>query len=1322
MSIQYINTGTSANAGNGDSLRLAFTKVNNNFGYIEDIIASNTSTGGFGYTGSQGDIGYTGSQGDIGYTGSGGNGGEGNGSIVQSENPPDSPTTSTLWYNILDGRTYVYYGESWVDSSPVSQGFTGYTGSAGTGGTSGVGYDQDLYTTSSVKFNQLTLQTADGESNTIIFGDGNHEIVARDNGNNFNFWEYGGTLAEDKGFKFYTGGNKFEQDERLHIANDGIQIMKAYRLPVTDGLPGQAMTTDGDGTVSWSTATGSSGTVWTNDANGCLRVELSSTGFEAFTDASHLDLQDSGQWNVGSYQNSTVIGNDEFTNTNILSLRSGDDTYITTNLRENGNYQWKFGTDGNLTLPVGGDILDSNGTSVLGGGGSTGNIGFVTDYLYDFNGITIENADLSHGATAAVSIPANGNTSNPILLSNLYGGVRVTSGITGATQSWDFNSDGELVLPQSGAAALITTVSGGSIQIQPKPGSIETSPNGGDLLLYAGAADTEHNAAGGNVHILATDKNGGGQDIIDGIVDITTAGGTWTFGADGTTTVPGKIWAKASDNGSISFSDNGVDEHGYIKVDAGYNMTTNVDSNYYVKRASQDRLAITDTTSDFMASTDVRIKSNKSGSEYVWTFHDDGGLTFPIGNKFFGDEIITADYSGDTIIHGNQHITGNLQVDGVFTFTGTATILSVSSATFFGDTNGFGAFYAGVVGYTPLPVTVAQFTADYNDYVQLNFQNLNNGVTASTEWVATADNGNDTNNYIDMGIASSQWNGQQTNSVGTAADINDSWIYVQGDTTSSIGGNLIVGTIKNGKSVKILAGSNGADSVVAQFDAGGLVLSTGTVLTFADGSVQTTAISTTGSVVLQTLNVTNLSATNITLNGQPITGAIGYTGSAGNNGFIGSAGSVGYIGSRGYIGSAGTNGFIGSAGTNGFIGSAGTNGTNGYTGSVGVGYTGSAGMVSATNLTNLSTDISFSTVGIGAPTFITTSTGTKISYYPSETVSMVDYATGIEAGVLWNSIPSATSNFAFKWYGGTSTVATLNGLGTLTANKFVGDGSSLTNVTLAQAGNILGSGTNVTLVAGSYSYLFDNTGTLTMPANGDIVMTGTNATITAGGSITAGYNSPSGGTAFIAGNAAVNNIALGYQPTSGAANMAIRDLSTVSTYMYFDAASNTTSTNSQFVFRSSSAYTTWAKIDQYGVNQPTRPAFRVYGAGTTSNLSTTVNTNGILNGNNFAVDYNQGTALSTSTGIFTAPVAGLYSVHLVARVSNTSLAQIAVVKNYASSGPVQAMWECGANCTANHFGVSTISKLAAGDTLVIKVLMGQINFDGNDSWAVAYIG
>ena len=48
MTILYINTGTSANAGNGDSLRTAFTKINENFSYIETIVGPG---GGGGETG-----------------------------------------------------------------------------------------------------------------------------------------------------------------------------------------------------------------------------------------------------------------------------------------------------------------------------------------------------------------------------------------------------------------------------------------------------------------------------------------------------------------------------------------------------------------------------------------------------------------------------------------------------------------------------------------------------------------------------------------------------------------------------------------------------------------------------------------------------------------------------------------------------------------------------------------------------------------------------------------------------------------------------------------------------------------------------------------------------------------------------------------------------------------------------------------------------------------------------------------------------------------------------------------------------------------------
>ncbi len=40
MTIYYINTGTGPNAGNGDSLRVAFTKVNANFAEIANTLTN----------------------------------------------------------------------------------------------------------------------------------------------------------------------------------------------------------------------------------------------------------------------------------------------------------------------------------------------------------------------------------------------------------------------------------------------------------------------------------------------------------------------------------------------------------------------------------------------------------------------------------------------------------------------------------------------------------------------------------------------------------------------------------------------------------------------------------------------------------------------------------------------------------------------------------------------------------------------------------------------------------------------------------------------------------------------------------------------------------------------------------------------------------------------------------------------------------------------------------------------------------------------------------------------------------------------------------
>lgn len=136
---------------------------------------------------------------------------------------------------------------------------------------------------------------------------------------------------------------------------------------------------------------------------------------------------------------------------------------------------------------------------------------------------------------------------------------------------------------------------------------------------------------------------------------------------------------------------------------------------------------------------------------------------------------------------------------------------------------------------------------------------------------------------------------------------------------------------------------------------------------------------------------------------------------------------------------------------------------------------------------------------------------------------------------------------------------------------------------------------------------------------------------------------------------------------------------------------------------------------------PNRPAFRVTGAGGAKSATTA------LSGSYLNVDYQQGSGWNNSTGTFTAPVAGLYQVNVVVRTNSNSLgtiSQLIVYKNNTggTTGTPQIMVEFGANTTMNHTGGSTISKLAVGDTLKMVVASGQISFDVNDNFSVAFIG
>ncbi len=92
------------------------------------------------------------------------------------------------------------------------------------------------------------------------------------------------------------------------------------------------------------------------------------------------------------------------------------------------------------------------------------------------------------------------------------------------------------------------------------------------------------------------------------------------------------------------------------------------------------------------------------------------------------------------------HYLADFQVDG-------ASKLNIDSE---GNVTAARSFAAG--GGTIFPNVVGNFSGNTDSYLQVNIQNLNDGDSASSDFVATADDGDDDSYYVDLGINSSGYN------------------------------------------------------------------------------------------------------------------------------------------------------------------------------------------------------------------------------------------------------------------------------------------------------------------------------------------------------------------------------------------------------------------------------------------------------------------------------------------------------------------------------------------------------------------------------------
>ena len=865
------------------------------------------------------------------------------GTVTVSDTAPTA-TTGTQWFDTVNGRTYIAYNNQWVDANPtqIPSPSTYLDDIQVDGSTLSVG---DYAWTFGGATDTFPGDIYDAEGPIVRFATTSTPPTRVDGQLWFNS-EEGRTYIKYNGAWVDANPTQIPGPETYldDIQVDGSEfLINGYSLTVDETgtllVDGQQVTgsglTDVEGVVTFP-GNFLIGTLWPNDP---MPGGDKESVVWAKDDTEYLGLWWGGSQTYpedgyGPLAGIMIGSNDEGSLTDDFGMGSPAGTKIT--LAVNGDMQtmeWIFDRDGLLTLPDGGTIAeDSNnyaGSIKLTPSGGTS----ATQALLIYP--TAQDGNHIH-------LTAGGGETDLYLGSDSqfvkvdHSGAIVIGTIGANTSTWTFGTDGNITLPGNILGQIDSNISivTGNLPTDP-PTTIAIS--GADFSAvnltytrdFGQATPTWYPAGynpGSDPYILFDTQwgiwvPGFGQALYinTGTSNVplaqwsinpplgsiaptgvytypNTYSQTWTFGSDGELILPtgGRL---------------GVAGKGWTGLDGGFGNPLSLTS-YYASEMYSSCITLNQN-----GSLDISTYGDGTGLTGNWNFSS-SGITFPdatIQTTAWNDQSFMAamaTYDGEIITNtatigvGGLVVNGPVTFNGPFTFQSTATTaVTGNTGTFYGDVNGVGALYAGVAGYSPLPGTVIQSAANVNAYIQNNFQNLSNGTQASAEWVVTANNGDDSNHYLDMGIAGGGWNGTQANSVGTAASANDSWLYAQGSTSTSAGGNLILGTIKNGKSVKILTGSTGSSSIVATF------------------------------------NSRNQAATSTATGSLQVVGGIGVSG---------------------------------------------------------------------------------------------------------------------------------TSYFG----------------GNVTANKFYGDGSSLTNVTVNIAGNILGTGTNVSLVAGSYSYTFDNGGTLTLPAAG----------------------------------------------------------------------------------------------------------------------------------------------------------------------------------------------------------------------------------------------
>lgn len=110
---------------------------------------------------------------------------------------------------------------------------------------------------------------------------------------------------------------------------------------------------------------------------------------------------------------------------------------------------------------------------------------------------------------------------------------------------------------------------------------------------------------------------------------------------------------------------------------------------------------------------------------------------------------------------------------------------------------------------TTTSINVISGKGSLNSYLQLNIQNTNSGAAASSDIVATADNGTETTNYVDLGINSSGYS-----SSGILGGSNRAYLY-------SAGQDFAIGNSTSGQDMMFFTGGTSTTNERMRIESGG---------------------------------------------------------------------------------------------------------------------------------------------------------------------------------------------------------------------------------------------------------------------------------------------------------------------------------------------------------------------------------------------------------------------------------------------------------------------------------------------------------------------